>query len=148
MAVVGLLLAAITGGYAQAQARLPNISIAGRFDQPKAIADGKSSMVLNVRLTENGQPRADALLQACLESGGGLFIPEWTHTDEDGRAEMAGLFSSSCTSRQRFSRNALPILGRNHFHRAIASEFGQGNCRSWLTRQVMTNRVRWQMFEK
>ena len=129
MAVVGLLLAAITGDYAQAQARLPNISIAGQFDQPKAIADGKSSMVLTVRVTENGQPRGNALLQAWLESGGGLLIPEWTHTDEDGRAEMAGLFSSSCTFRQRFSRNALPILGRNHFHRAIALRFGQENFR-------------------
>ena len=64
MAVVGLLLAAITVDYVQGQARLPNISIAGQFDQPKVIADGKSSIVLTLRVTENGQPRADALLQA------------------------------------------------------------------------------------
>ena len=87
LAVVGLFLAAIGGDWVQAQARLPNISITGQLDQPKVIADGKSSILLNVRVTENGQPRANALLQAWLESGGGLLIPEWIYTDEDGRAE-------------------------------------------------------------
>ena len=87
MALIGLLLAAIVVDYVQAQARLPNISIVGQFDQPKVIADGKSSIILTVRVTENGNPRADVLLQAWLESGGGLFIPEWTYTDADGRAE-------------------------------------------------------------
>ena len=87
MAIIGLLLAAIVVDYVQAQARLPNISIVGQFDQPKVIADGKSSIILTVRVTENGNPRADVLLQAWLESGGGLLIPEWTYTDADGRAE-------------------------------------------------------------
>ena len=86
-AIIGLLLAAIAVDYAQARARLPNISITGEFDQPKVIADGKSSIILTVRVTENGQPRTNALLQAWLESGGGLFIPEWNYTDENGFAE-------------------------------------------------------------
>ena len=86
-AVVGLLVAAVAVDYVQAQARLPNITISGQFDQPKVIADGKSSIILTVRVTENGQPRADALLQAWLDSGGGLLIPEWNYTDEEGYAE-------------------------------------------------------------
>ncbi len=114
-AVIGLLLAAIAVDYVQAQARLPNISISGEFDQPKVIADGKSSIILTVRVTENGQPRGNALLQAWLESGGGLFIPEWNYTGEDRWAEMAGSFSSSCTLGQMFSRNALPILAATIF---------------------------------
>jgi hypothetical protein len=53
-ALVGLLLAAIAVDYVQAQTRLPNISISGEFDQPKVIADGKSSIILTMRVTENG----------------------------------------------------------------------------------------------
>ena len=87
MAAVGLLLAAIAVDYGQARARLPNISISGAFDQPKVIADGKSSITLTVRVTENDRPRANVLLQAWLETGGGLLIPEWNYTDDEGYAE-------------------------------------------------------------
>ena len=59
-AAIGLLLAAIAVDYAQAQVRLRNIAISGEFDQPKVIADGKSSIILTVRVTENGQPRGNA----------------------------------------------------------------------------------------
>ncbi len=87
LALGALLLAAIGIDWAQARARLPNISIEGQLDQPKVVADGKSSIVLTVRVAENGQPRANVLLQAWLESGGGLLIPEWTYTDAEGQAE-------------------------------------------------------------
>lgn len=87
LAMIGLLLAAIGLDWLQAQARLHNISIEGQLDPPKVVADGKNSITLTVRVTENGMPRANSLLQAWLESGGGIFIPEWTYTDADGRAE-------------------------------------------------------------
>ena len=78
LALFGILLAVVGVDWLQAQARLDNIVIEGQLDPPQVIANGKDTIVLTVRVTEDGRPRANTLLQAWLESGGGYFIPQWT----------------------------------------------------------------------
>lgn len=83
---IALLIALVGADWIQAQARLDNIVFEGTLDPPQVIANGTDSIVLTVRVTENGQPRANTTLQAWLETGGGFFVPQWTYTDEEGMA--------------------------------------------------------------
>ncbi len=72
----------------QAHARLANISMDGQFDKPNVVADGKDSIVLTLRVTENGRPRTNDMLQAWLQPGNGLLIPEWSRTDARGEVQI------------------------------------------------------------
>lgn len=87
--VVVVLAVAILGiDLLLAYSRLGSVSIQGRLDPPKVVADGKQSTVLTVRVTENGRPRIHDTLQSFLESGNGLLVPEWAFTDQDGVARF------------------------------------------------------------
>jgi len=89
LAVIGILIAVVGADWLQAQARLATIVIEGQLDPPQVVANGKDTIVLTVRVTENGQPRVNTLLQAWLESGGGYFIPQWVYTDAAGQAQFS-----------------------------------------------------------
>ena len=89
LVVIGLLIGCVGIDVLRARNRLSRISIEGQLDPPKVVADGKHTTVLTVRVSENGQPRRNVLLQAWLETGGGLLIPEWVYTDDDGQARIS-----------------------------------------------------------
>jgi hypothetical protein len=74
--------------WASAQTRLPDVQMEVRLDPPDVVADGKSQVVLYVRVTENGQPRAGDLLQSWIQVGGGILRPEWAYTDTNGEAAI------------------------------------------------------------
>ena len=48
------------------------------------VANGKDKSTLTIRFTENGQPRANDLVQLWLTKGGGLLTPNWVYTNDDG----------------------------------------------------------------
>ena len=85
--IVGLLLLmaaplAIDGMVARAQ--LDDIVIETWLDAPGVVADGRHTVVIYVRVTENGRPREGDLLQCWLQTGSGLLISPWIITDERG----------------------------------------------------------------
>jgi len=84
LAAVGLLLlilALLAADFIQSLVRLNNVVIEGEFNKDKVVSDGEDSIILTVRVTENGQPRVNDTLQAWLQPGNGLMIPEWSYTD-------------------------------------------------------------------
>lgn len=91
LAAVGLLLlilALLAADFIYAMVRLNNVLIEGEFNKDKVISNGEDSIVLTIRVTENGQPRVNDTLQAWLQPGNGLMIPEWAYTDENGEVEI------------------------------------------------------------
>jgi hypothetical protein len=72
--------------WAWASSRLDQIVIETALDHPELVADGKDSVVLTIRITENGKPRAGDLVQSWLDIGSGLLVPQWVYTDQDGAA--------------------------------------------------------------
>lgn len=89
MVGVALIVVMIYGtDWAISTARLDEIILKTILDPPNVAADGKSSIVLTVQVTEHGQPRANDLLQSWLDTGSGLLIPEWVYTDENGMAQI------------------------------------------------------------
>ena len=89
MVGVALIVVMIYGtDWAISTARLDEIILKTTLDPPNVAADGKSSIVLTVQVTEHGQPRANDLLQSWLDTGSGLLIPEWVYTDENGMAQI------------------------------------------------------------
>jgi hypothetical protein len=86
---LAIVVAILTADWALARARLPGISIETVLETPEVIADGNDTATFVVRVTENGQPRADDLLQIWLVKGTGQLIPKWAFTDEQGEARVA-----------------------------------------------------------
>lgn len=86
---VALIVVMIYGtDWAISTARLDRIFIEATLEPSSVAADGKSSIVLTVQVTEHGQPRVNDLLQSWLDTGSGLLIPEWVYTDENGIAQI------------------------------------------------------------
>ena len=83
-----LLFALLAVDFVQAHLRLASVSIEGQFDKDKVIANGEDSIILTLRVTENGRPRVNDTLQAWLQPGNGLMIPEWSYTDENGEVQI------------------------------------------------------------
>jgi hypothetical protein len=77
--------------WATAQARLPDVQMEVTLEPAEVIADGKSSIIVRVRVTENGEPREGDLLQSWIQVGGGIIRPEWVYTDANGEAEITFL---------------------------------------------------------
>lgn len=69
-----------------ATARLPNIDMQVSLSAPQVTADGKDSVQITVRITENGAARVNDTLQTWIDVGGGLLLPQWIFTDEHGEA--------------------------------------------------------------
>ena len=69
-------------------ARLQTISIEAQITPSRVVADGKSSAIITVGVTEKGRPRAGDLLQVWLQSGGGIIRPEMVYTNDHGQAEI------------------------------------------------------------
>ena len=67
-----------------AQSRLGGIAIDIVADPTEVVANGRDRSTVTIRITENGQPRADDLVQLWLSKGGGLLTPNWVYTDENG----------------------------------------------------------------
>jgi hypothetical protein len=84
--VAVLVLFPFTADWALATARLPNIDIQGSLSSPDVVADGKNSVEITIRVTENGAPRANDTLQTWIDVGGGLLLPQWAFTDDNGEA--------------------------------------------------------------
>ncbi|NLE46429.1 MAG: hypothetical protein GX620_17070 [Chloroflexi bacterium] len=73
--------------WASAQARLSDVHIDVALDPHEVVADGQSSTVVTMCVTDRRGPRAGALLQLWIQSGSGLLVPEWVITDENGCAQ-------------------------------------------------------------
>ena len=84
--VLGLLVVGID--YKMATAKLDGIEIATTVDPPQVVADGRNQVLITLHVTEDGEPRADDLIQSWLGVGGGLLIPNWVVTDENGMAQI------------------------------------------------------------
>ena len=54
-----LLFALLAVDFVQAHLRLARVSIEGQFDKDKVIANGEDSIILTLRVTENGRPRVN-----------------------------------------------------------------------------------------
>jgi hypothetical protein len=88
MGVVAFVLAVHGTDWMLATARLDDVVIETSLDPPSVVADGKSSVVLTVRVTERGQPRAGDLVQSWLDTGSGHLVPQWVYTDDNGTAKI------------------------------------------------------------
>lgn len=84
--LVPLVLVVLVFGadWVLAKSRLDSIDIAVQVNPESVVANGKDKSTLTIRFTENGQPRADDLIQLWLSKGGGLLTPNWVYTDSDG----------------------------------------------------------------
>jgi hypothetical protein len=85
---MALIVAVLGADYALATAQLDDVVIETSLDPPRVAADGRNSVVITVRITQNGRPRANDLVQAWIGSGSGLLIPNWVITDEHGTARI------------------------------------------------------------
>jgi len=85
LALAGVILGV---DYRLAVARLDSVVIATSIEPPQAVADGHSSVVITFRVTEDGDPRGNDLVQAWLGRGAGLLTPNWIVTDERGMARI------------------------------------------------------------
>lgn len=88
LGVVALLALVLATDWMLAIRRLDDIRIETSLQPPGVVADGKSSTVLTVRVTEGGEPRSNDLLQLWLGPSGGLLRPTWVYTDQDGTARI------------------------------------------------------------
>ncbi len=84
LAVLALFLLIFGVDWLIAQSRLSGINIEILAEPAAVVANGKDSTNLTVRITENGQPRVNDLVQLWLRKGGGLLTPNWVYTDENG----------------------------------------------------------------
>lgn len=83
---LGLLILGID--YKMATAKLDGIEIATSVDPPQVVADGRNQVIVTLHVTEDGKPRANDLVQSWLGRGGGLLIPSWVVTDQNGKAQI------------------------------------------------------------
>ena len=88
LCLIAALAAILIVDWGLATARLDDIIIESWVDPPSVVADGKSSTIITIRVTENGEPRARDLVQLWLGRGGGILTPMWVFTDENGMAEI------------------------------------------------------------
>jgi len=86
LALVGIIALILAVDWTMAKARVRGISIEASLEPESVVADGKSTTVISVCVTENGEPRAHDLLQAWLATGSGQVLPAWMYTDEEGKA--------------------------------------------------------------
>ena len=82
--MLGLILLVFGGDWLIARSHLDNIAIEFQVDPESVVANGKDSSTLTIRISEDGQPRANDLIQLWLSKGGGLLTPNWVYTDSDG----------------------------------------------------------------
>lgn len=89
LVLMTLMLLACGADWAVARSRLGMVLLETVLEPASVVADGKSTIVLTVRVTERGRPRAGDLLQAWLDVGSGLLKPTWVYTDQDGIARIS-----------------------------------------------------------
>ncbi len=87
LGLLGAALVVASADWAMATARLSNVVIESHLDPPQVVADGKSSTIIALRVTEKGQPRAGDRIQLWIDSGSGLVTPDWVITDAHGTAQ-------------------------------------------------------------
>ena len=89
---VGILVLAVIlvlgADWLVSKVRLGSVSMTGELVPPVVVADGDESTILVVTVTQDGRPRDNDLLQAWIETGGGVLIPEWVYTDEKGQVQI------------------------------------------------------------
>jgi hypothetical protein len=88
LGVAVLLVVPFAAEWMWARARVGDILMESSLDSPSVVADGKDSVVLTVRVTEEGKPRGGDLLQTWIDDGSGLFVPDWAYADGQGMAEF------------------------------------------------------------
>ena len=82
--VLAILSVPLLADWAVARSRLGDFVIEASFDPSAVVADGKNGVTLDIRVTENGRPRAHDLVQCWIQDGAGLLIPSWLYTDDNG----------------------------------------------------------------
>jgi hypothetical protein len=85
--VVFVLLVPFGIDWVTASSRLSHIDSSVTLNPPAVVADGKSTIVVTVRFSEDGKPRANDVLQIWLDVGGGV-LPQWVITNQDGVATI------------------------------------------------------------
>jgi len=86
--VVAFILVVCGADWVWASARLNDVVIDASLDKTSIVADGKDSVVLTIRVTENGEPRAGDLVQSWIDVGSGFLVPQWVYTDDNGVAHI------------------------------------------------------------
>jgi uncharacterized protein (DUF58 family) len=88
-----VILAVIVGVFALdymiASARLNGITVTTTLETPNVIADGQHTATFVVQFTENGEPRANDLVQLWLVKGSGQLVPQWAFLDDQGKARIS-----------------------------------------------------------
>lgn len=88
VAIVLVLTSPFITDWLLAKARLSHISVETSLDKETVIADGKSEVVITIKISQDGKPRVNDLVQAWIQQGSGLLRPQWVYTDEQGNAQM------------------------------------------------------------
>ena len=88
LGIVALAVLILGIDYSVAKAKLGGIEITTSVDPPQVVADGRNQVQITLHVTEDGKPRAEDLIQSWLGTGGGLLIPSWVVTDENGMAQI------------------------------------------------------------
>ncbi len=86
--VVGIIAAILAGDWLLSTARISRVQMDITASPDTVIANGKTHTILTIQVTENGQPRANDLIQLWLDKGSGLVIHNWVFTDENGVANV------------------------------------------------------------
>jgi hypothetical protein len=79
-----VILGPLAFDWLTAQARLDRVTFDYTLSPAQVVADGKSSTTITLRVTEDGQPRANDMFQIWFEVGGGLLTPDTAFTDSNG----------------------------------------------------------------
>jgi hypothetical protein len=85
---VGVIAAVLMADWMIGVARLSRVNMDVRADPEVVVADGKNKTTIMIRVSENGHPRSNDLIQLWLKTGSGLIIPNWVFTNENGVAEV------------------------------------------------------------
>ena len=80
-----IILGPLAFDWLTAQAQVDRVKFDYTLSPARVVADGKSSTTLILRVTQDGQPRANDMLQIWFEVGGGMVTPDTAFTDSNGQ---------------------------------------------------------------
>jgi len=80
-----IILGPLAFDWLTAQAQVDRVKFDYTLSPARVVADGKSSTTVTLRVTQDGQPRANDMLQIWFEVGGGMVTPDTAFTDSNGQ---------------------------------------------------------------
>jgi len=80
-----IILGPLAFDWLNAHAQVDRVKFDYTLSPAQVVADGKSSTTVTLRVTQDGKPRANDMLQIWFEVGGGMVTPDTAFTDSNGQ---------------------------------------------------------------